>query len=125
MSGRLTLLLISGAMVAALAAGLYWKGRHDGVARERLKTAAALAQAKVAGLEAQGVQASVVRVSAAAHRTDAANAVVARLIPQALKSEDANAPLDPGRRDRLRAADDQLCHAAPALAGCAANSNAR
>jgi hypothetical protein len=124
-SARLTLLFTAAAMILALATGLYWKGRHDGAVQERPKTAAALMQAKVSGLEAQGAEASVARVGAATRRRDAANAVVARLIPQALKSEDANAPLDPGRVARLRTADEQLCLAAPGLAGCAAHRDAR
>jgi hypothetical protein len=124
MSLRLTLTLAAVVAVAALVAGLYWKGRHDGVVRERPKTEAALAQAKIAGLEAQGAQASAQRVDLVVHQREAASAVVAQLMPKALKSEDANAPLDPDRAARLRDADRQLCLSAPGLAGCPASGNA-
>lgn len=125
MSLRLSLILAAVVTVAALVAGLYWKGRHDGVAREHPKTEAALAQAKVAGLEAQGAKASAQRVDVVVHQRDLANATVAQLTPKALKSEDANAPLDPDRAARLRDADRQLCDTDSALAGCPAGGNAR
>jgi hypothetical protein len=125
MSPRLILMLAALAAVLALAAGLYWKGRHDDAVRERPKTEAALAKAAVAGLEAQGAQASAKRVDVVVHQRDAANGVVAQLMPQALKSEDANAPLDPARAARLRDADRQLCLTAPGPAGCPAGGNAR
>jgi hypothetical protein len=123
-SPRLVLTLVAAAMIVTLAGGLYWKGRHDGVAQERPKIEAALAQAKVASLEAQGAQASAQRVDAVTRRRDAAKAVVAQLTPKALKSEDANAPLDPARAARLRDADIQLCDDDPTLAGCPARGNA-
>ena len=125
MSPRLTLILAAMAAVLALATGLYWKGRHDDAARERPKTEAALAKAAVAGLETRGAQASAQRVDLVVHQRDAANGVVARLLPQALKSEDANAPLDPARAARLRDADRQLCLTAPELAGCPTGRNAQ
>jgi hypothetical protein len=125
MSPRLILMLTALAAVLALAAGLYWKGRHDDAVRERPKTEAALAKAAVAGLEAQGAQASAQRVDVVVRQRDAAGGVVAQLTPQALKSEDANAPLDPARAARLHDADRQLCLTAPGLAGCPAGGNAR
>ena len=125
MSPRLILILSAVAIVLAAAAGLYWKGRHDDAIREKPKTEAALAKATVAGLETQGAQASAQRVDVVVHQRDAANAVVAQLMPKALKSEDANAPLDPDRAARLRDADVQLCVTAPAIAGCATGGNAR
>ena len=125
MSPRLTLFLSALAIVLAAAAGLYWKGRHDDAIREKPKTEAALAKAAVAGLETQGAQASAQRVDVVVHQRDAANAVVAQLMPKALKSEDANAPLDPDRAARLRDADVQLCVTDPAIAGCPAGGNAR
>jgi hypothetical protein len=125
MSPRLILILSAMAIVFAAAGGLYWKGRHDDAMRERPKTEAALAQAAVAGLETQGAQASAQRVDIVVHQRDAANAVVAQLMPKALKSEDANAPLDPDRAARLRDSDLQLCLTDPAVAGCPAGGNAR
>jgi hypothetical protein len=125
MSLRLILLLAVLAFVLTVGAGLYWKGRHDDAVGERSKTGAALATAAVAGLEAQGAQASAQRVDVVVHQRDAANAVVAKLMPQALTSEDANAPLDTARAARLRDADRQLCLTAPDVAGCAASADAR
>jgi hypothetical protein len=120
MNARLILILASLAAVLSLAAGLYWKGRHDDAVRERPKTEAALAKAAVAGLETQGAQASAQRVEVVVRQRDAASAVVAQLMPKALNSEDANAPLDPDRAVRLRDADVQLCVTDPAIAGCPA-----
>ena len=124
MNPRLVLILAVCAAVLTLAGGLYWKGRHDDAVRQRPKTEAALARAAVAGLETQGAQASAQRVDIVVRQRDAANAVVAQLTPQALKSEDANAPLDPTRAARLRDADRQLCLTSPGLAGCAAGGDA-
>ncbi|WP_372785012.1 hypothetical protein [Phenylobacterium sp.] len=124
MTPRLILILVAIATVLSAAGGLYWKGRHDDALKERPKTEAALAKAAVAGLEAQGAQQSAQRVEVVVRQRDAANGVVAQLMPEALKSEDANAPLDPARAARLRNADDGLCLADAALAGCAANPDA-
>lgn len=124
MSLRLTPILMALALMLCAAAGLYWKGRHDGAARERPRIEAALATAAVADLETQGARASTRRVDLVVHRREAANAVVAQLMPQALKSEDALAPLDPNRAARLRDADRQLCLTAPDLADCAASGHA-
>lgn len=124
MSPRLILILAAIATLLAAAGGLYWKGRHDDSMRERPKTEAALAKAAVAGLETQGAQASAQRVEVVVRQREAANTVVAQLMPKALKSEDANAPLDPARAARLRDADIQLCQSAPGLAGCAADGDA-
>jgi hypothetical protein len=125
MSPRLILILVAIATVLSAAGALYWKGRHDDAVRERPKTEAALAKAAVAGLETQGAQQSAQRVEVVVRQRDAANAVVAQLMPKALKSEDANAPLDPARADRLRDADRQLCVTSPGLAGCAPSGDAR
>jgi hypothetical protein len=124
MSARLILILAAVGAVLAAAAGLYWKGRHDDAVREQPKAEAALAKAAVAGLEVQGAQASARRVEVAVRQRDAAGAVVAQLTPQALKSEDANAPLDPSRAARLRDADLQLCLTDPGLGGCPAGGHA-
>lgn len=125
MSPRLILILVALASVLTAAGGLYWKGRHDDAVHERPKIEAAQARAAVAGLETQGAQASAQRVDLVIHQRDTASAVVAQLTPKALKSEDANAPLDPSRAARLRDADLQLCLTAPGLAGCPASGNAK
>jgi hypothetical protein len=124
MSARSILILAAIAIVLAAAGGLYWKGRHDDALKERPKTEAALARAAVAGLETQGAQASAQRVDIVVRQRDVANGVVAQLTPQALKSEDANAPLDPARAARLRDADSQLCLTSPGVAGCAPGGDA-
>ena len=124
MSPRLVLVLTAALAILGVAGGLYLKGRHDAAARERPTTEAALAKAAVAGLETQGAQQSAQRVEVVVRQKDAANGVVAQLMPQALKSEDANAPLDPARAARLRNADDGLCRAGPGLAGCAPGADA-
>jgi len=124
MSPRLILILTAMLAVLGVAGGLYLKGRHDAAARERPKTEAALAKAAVAGLETQGAQQSAQRVEVVVRQRDAANGVVAQLMPEALKSEDANVPLDPARATRLRNADDGLCRAGPDLANCTSNSDA-
>ena len=107
-----------------LAVGLYWKGRHDGVARERPRTEAAQAQAALSGLETRGARDAAKRTDAAVNRREAAAAVVSRLTPLILTSETALAPLDPDRARRLRAADGELCRTAPELTGCAPDRDA-
>lgn len=124
MSPKLITGLVGATILMAGAAGLYWKGRFEGAARERPKVAAAQAQAAIAGLEALGERDSSVRVGAAAQVRDAARRSVLRVAEHANKSEDADDPLDPDRLSRLRAHDEQLCEAAPALAGCATADDA-
>lgn len=104
---------------------VYWSGRRDGAARERPKTGAALAQAARAGLEAQGARDSLQRVEVVVRQREAAAQSVARVTHKALMSEDADAHLDAERAARLRAADRELCVAAPELVGCAADRDAR
>lgn len=125
MTPRLMLMLAASGSVLAAGAGLYWKGRHDDAVRERPKIAAAQAQARVAGLEAEGARDSAHRVELVIRQRDAAASVIARLIPKALTSEDAHAPLYPDRAQRLLDADRQLCLTAPDLAGCAPSGDAR
>jgi len=125
MTPRLVLIVGVVATVLAAAAGLYWKGRLEGAARERPKSEAALAKAAVSGLEAEGAHASAQRVDVVVRQRDATAAIVAKLSAKALISEDANAPLDPDRAARLHDADRQLCLAAPALAGCSEGGDAR
>jgi hypothetical protein len=125
MSPRLILMGAAAAIVLAAAAGLYWKGRHDDARVQRPKIEAAQAEAAVSGAEAKGAQEAAQRVELVIRQRDAAGAVVADLTPKALNAEDAHAPLDPARAARLRSADDQLCLAAPELAGCSTPADAR
>lgn len=124
MTPKLTAGLVAAAILIAAAVGLYWKGRLEGAAREQPKVAAAQARAVVAGLEGRGERESSARVSAAARVRDAGYRSVVRVAQDATKSEDADAPLDVDRLSRLRAHDEQLCEAAPELAGCAAPDDA-
>ena len=124
MSPRLMLILAAIATLLTAAGGLYWKGRHDDAVRERPKVEAAQAQAAVASLETRGARDSAQRVEVVLRQRDAANDTLTQLTAKALTSEDANAPLNPDRVARLRAADDGLCLAAPGLAGCAEDRDA-
>ncbi|WP_411286794.1 hypothetical protein [Phenylobacterium sp.] len=121
MTPRMVVLLATVIAVLTASAGLYWKGRRDAAAELRPHLEAAARLAAVAGLETEGARDSAGRAETAVRRRSAAGRVVADLIPQALKSEDADAPLDPDRAARLRAADRELCIAAPELIGCAAD----
>lgn len=125
MSPRWTIAIAAVLTVLATAALLYWHGRHDEAARDKPKIAAAAAQAAVAGLETRGARDTADRVDAAGRQREAARAAIAQLTPKALSSEDAHAPLAPGRAQRLRDADRQLCLADPDLAGCSADRDAR
>ena len=62
MTPRWTIAIAAVLTLLAAAATLYWHGRHDGAAREKPKIAAAVAQARVAGLETQGARDTVGRV---------------------------------------------------------------
>lgn len=103
----------------------YWAGRREGAARERPKTEAVAAQAAVARLETRGARDSLQRVEVVVRQREAAAQSVAKVTHEALMSEDAHAPLDAERAARLRAADRELCFAAPELVGCAENRDAR
>lgn len=124
MTPRLMMSLGAAAAIVAGALGLYWKGRLEGAARERPKVEAAQAKAAVAELEARGERESADRAHAAGRQREAATQSVVRITHEALKSEDALAPLDPARADRLRSHDEQLCQTAPTLGGCAPSGDA-
>lgn len=124
MSPRLIGMASALAALLLLTGAIYWKGREAGLAHERPKTAAAQAQAAVASLETQGARESAARVDVVIRRRESADHTVVQITPEALDAEDAHAPLDPERADRLRLADDQLCLSAPALAGCSTDNDA-
>lgn len=115
MTVRLTLVLVAAAVVLLSAIGLYWKGRHHGAARERPKVEAALAEAATARLETEGAQAATQRVEVVVRQREAAARIAADLTTQAVQAEDAHDPLEADRAARLRAADRELCLAAPDL----------
>jgi hypothetical protein len=120
---RLAAALVGGTILLAGAAGLYWKGRLEGSARERPKIEAALARAAVASLEVRGERESAERAEAAVRAGELAAHSVTHVTRDALKARDANAPLDPDRILRLRAHDERLCLSAE-LAGCAPTGDA-
>jgi hypothetical protein len=124
MTGRWAIVLVTLAVLIVAALGIYWIGRRDGAAGERPKIAAAQAQAALANLETEGAAQTLTRVETAVRRRETAARGVADLTHEALKSEDANALLDPDRAGRLHDADRRLCDAAPELAGCAADRDA-
>jgi hypothetical protein len=124
MTPRITAGLVGAAILATGAAGFYWKGRLEGAARERPKVEAALSKAVVAGLEADGERESAVRAEAAVQTRETVVRSIVRVIQEAQRSEDAHAPIDPARLARLRAHDDELCRATPALVGCATTDDA-
>jgi hypothetical protein len=117
---------MAGALVLlAAVAAIYGSGRRDGRAAERPKVAAARAEAVVGRLETRGARDAAQRVEIVVRQREVAATGAARVMIEALKAEDADAPLDPARADRLRAHDLQLCDAAPDLLGCAAGRDAR
>jgi hypothetical protein len=121
MNPRWTLAIAAILSLLAAAVILYWSGRREGAARERPKTEAAQAAAAVSGLETKGARETAQRAEVVVRRREAAARTLADVTVNALQSEDAHASLDPDRADRLRAADRELCRAAPELSGCAAD----
>jgi hypothetical protein len=117
-------LTIVGLVGLALAV-VYGKGRSDGAARPRAELRAAQTAAAAARLEAAGERASAERVEVVVRQREAVQARTQILAREAAKAEDAHAPLDPLRADRLRAHDLSLCQSAPRLGGCAAPVDAR
>jgi len=121
MTPRVIAALAGAGILVAAAAGLYWKGRLEGAARERPKVESALEQAAISGLQTRGELATAQRVEVVVRQREAAARSVAQITEDALKSEDADAPLDPARAQRLRRSDKRMCDASPGLAGCAAD----
>ena len=105
-------------VIFAMAMGLYWKGRLEGAAAERPKTQAAEARAQSAALEVLGERASAARVDVVVRQQSASRDVERNLAIEAVKSEDANVPLDFSRVRRLGDADRELCRIAPEISGC-------
>jgi hypothetical protein len=124
MSPRWTLAIAATLALLAAALVLYWSGRREGAARERPKVEAARTAAAVSGLETKGARDSAQRVEVVVRQREAAARTVADVTAHALQSEDAHASLDPDRAARLRAADRELCLAAPELSGCAEDPDA-
>lgn len=75
-------------------------------------------QAVSAELEGEGADLAADLAEALHQQSLAQQRALSALERAAIQAEDADAPLDPARADRLRAHDDQLCGAAPHLDGC-------
>lgn len=102
------------AILAALAI-FYFEGRRDAAPAIE----AASDQAVSAELAGEGGALAGELTDALLQQSQAQNQALMALQRAAAQSEDAHAPLDPARADRLRAHDRQLCDAAPHLDGCA------
>lgn len=103
------------AATLAMLAIVYFAGRKD--AAPAIETARD--QAASAELAVEGAAISGELADALLQQSRAQNQALIALQRAAAQSEDAHAPLDPARADRLRAHDRQLCDAAPHLDGCA------
>lgn len=125
MNLRLWLTAAAAIVAVALGTGLYLRGRGDQANRDRAQIEAAMAHARVAGLEAQGAHATARQVRDVVARQQTAEAVATTVTTQALRSEDVHEALSPDVVARLGAADRQLCGADPELAGCTTHRDAR
>lgn len=103
------------AATLAMLAIVYVAGRKDAAPAIE----AASDQAVSAELAGEGAALAGELTDALLQHSQAQNQALMALQRAAAQSEDAHAPLDPARADRLRAHDRQLCDAAPHLDGCA------
>lgn len=113
-------LLMLLASIGAGAAWLYHQGAFAVKAADKVETAEN--QAAVANLNTEGVKQSVARVQIVTGTQQSAARLAEKYRAEAQAAKDADAPLDPDRARRLRAADDELCRLNPALDGCGASS---
>lgn len=121
-------LAVGGAVLAAIAIvlgglGFRWDPFElDRRRADRAEAAATIARAQAVAraAEAAGQAGQVSRLDAALTATRRLDAATHRSTLQARDADDADLPLAPDRRDRLRAHDDELCGIAPDLGGCAA-----
>lgn len=102
------------AATLAMLALVFLAGRRD--AKPAIE--AATDQAVSAELEGEGANLAAGLAEALHQQSLAQQRALSALERAAIQAEDADAPLDPARADRLRAHDDQLCGAAPHLDGC-------
>lgn len=111
--------IILGLVALAVVVFIGWRLYDAGKDSAKPAIEAQADHAATAGLETRGARDSAQRVDVVVTQARAADAAVIDLSAQALASEDAHAPLDPDRADRLRHHDGELCGIAPTLAGCA------
>lgn len=118
--------LVAGLLLLALAAGLLWS--FDPLNRRRaaeLRAQSNEAEASVAHAQTRGAREASNMLGAAARQAASAEAAAAATIAAARQAEDANAPVDPKRADRIHNLDRRLCELSPELQGCAADRAAR
>jgi hypothetical protein len=109
-------LLVAVIVAATLAMlALTWNAGRRGAAPA---IEAATDQAVAGELTAEGAAETAARAEIYHQQSAQALAALARLSAEAAQSEDADAPLDPGRAARLAAHDQRLC-ATPDFHGCA------
>ena len=105
-------LLAAGVLIIIV--GAYLEGRRSSAP----KIEASADQAVAGALAAEGAQESAARIEIYHQQSAAALEALAALQGAAVQSEDAHAPLDPGRAARLAAHDRVLC-ATVDFDGCA------
>ncbi|MDP1872544.1 hypothetical protein [Phenylobacterium sp.] len=111
---RLALLAAGVVGIAMILAIVFLAGRRD--AAPAIETATD--KAVSAELEGEGADLAADLAEALHQQSLAQQQALSALERAAIQAEDADAPLDPARADRLRAHDDQLCGTAPHLDGC-------
>lgn len=111
---RLALLAAGVVGVMLILAVVFLAGRRDAAPAIE----AATDQAVSAELAGEGAAIAAGLAEALHQQSLAQRQALSALERAAIQAEDADAPLDPARADRLRAHDDQLCGAAPHLDGC-------
>lgn len=83
--------------------------------RAEATASAAVSDAAARGIEAAGERDTAARVDVVVRQIEAADRVAFSLTSDARIAIDAKDPLDPARARRLRAVDQQLCDARPAI----------
>lgn len=83
--------------------------------RAEATAAAAVSDAAARGIEVAGERDTAARVDVVVRQIEAADRVAFSLTSDARIAIDAKDPLDPARARRLRAVDQQLCDARPAI----------
>lgn len=117
--GVVTLLAIAGLLIFA-AGGLGFRfDPFDSLAQRadqaEATAAAAVSDGAARGIEAAGERNTAARVDIVVRQIQAADRVAFSLTSDARIAIDAKDPLDPDRARRLRAVDQQLCDARPAI----------
>lgn len=110
------------ALTALGALGFRWDPFDLGQRRVEAAEARAAAgdvEATSRRLEAQGGADQLRRLDQFQHQRTAVERTTATAVEQARNADDSEVPVDPGRADRLRRHDGELCRLAADLDGCA------